>query len=267
MVRSLFFLTLLYFIYYSIQIMSRLIIKNLPKDLSDEKFRTHFATKGEVTDARLMRTSSGQSRRFGFIGYRSDQVAEAALNHFNGTFINTSKIVVEKAIPYGADNIPRGWSKYTEGTSAHARLSGTNKIKSKSEFQVEETDAFRLQKEKLLKHINQLKGDEQDPKLREYLDVMTSRSKGQTWTNDNLATLQSYTNSKLGTDDTPSVVATITSNDPDDDLYDDLPSNKNDQEADKTTNTAASSTEDDGTKNSMKILLWMVTTMMIQWKR
>jgi RNA recognition motif-containing protein len=43
--------------------------------------------------------SSGQSRRFGFIGYRSDKVADAALTHFNGTFINTSKIIVEKAIP------------------------------------------------------------------------------------------------------------------------------------------------------------------------
>ncbi|SAM09672.1 hypothetical protein [Absidia glauca] len=168
-----------------------------------------------------MRTSSGQSRRFGFIGYRSDKVADAALTHFNGTFINTSKIIVEKAIPYGADNIPRGWSKYTEGTSAHSRFTGTKK--SNPEFQVEETEAFRQQKEKLVKHINQLKVDEQDPKLREYLDVMTSRSKGQTWTNDDLATLTSYSNSKMTTDDQKKD-QDIIPHDAEDDLYDDLPS-------------------------------------------
>ncbi|KAI8336220.1 hypothetical protein BC941DRAFT_514401 [Chlamydoabsidia padenii] len=206
---------------------SRLIIKNLPKDLTEDKFRAHFAKKGEVTDAKLMRTSSGHSRRFGFIGYRSDKVADAALAHFNGTFINTSKIIVEKAIPYGSDNIPRGWSKYTEGTTAHTRLTGTKKAS--SEFQVEETEAFRQQKEKLVKHINQLKVDEQDPKLREYLDVMTSRSKGQTWTNDDLATLTSYTNSKMSTEQQKDQDAIIP-RDADDDLYDDLPStNKQDQ--------------------------------------
>ncbi|KAI8097768.1 uncharacterized protein BX664DRAFT_293484 [Halteromyces radiatus] len=216
--------------------MSRLIIKNLPKDLTEDKFRAHFAKKGEVTDAKLMRTSSGQSRRFGFIGYRSNKVAEDALNHFNGTFINTSKIIVEKAIPYGSENIPRGWSKYTEGTSAHARLTGANKqTASKSEFQVEETDAFRKQKEKLIEHINQLKADEQDPKLKEYLDVMTSRSKGQTWTNDDLATLKSYTDSKLSQDQDTQVMKSTAAaiHDSDDELYDELPSIKKDQSTTK----------------------------------
>lgn len=136
---------------------------------------------------------------------------------------------------YGADNIPRGWSKYTEGTSAHSRFTGTKKAN--PEFQVEETEAFRQQKEKLVKHINQLKADEQDPKLREYLDVMTSRSKGQTWTNDDLATLTSYSNSKMATNDQKQEQDIIAHN-ADDDLYDDLPS------ATKKDQPSASSTSD-----------------------
>ena len=39
----------------------------------------------------------GNSRRFGFIGYKTDKDARAALAHFNNTFIDTSKIIVEKA--------------------------------------------------------------------------------------------------------------------------------------------------------------------------
>ncbi|CAO3639840.1 unnamed protein product [Cunninghamella echinulata] len=180
-----------------------------------------------------MRTKEGSSRRFGFIGFRNEKAAEEALKYFNGTFIHTSKIVVEKAIPYGSEIIPRAWSKYTEGTSANIRLTGGNEVKSnkKNEFQVEETEAFKEQKEKLIKHINQLKADETDPKLREYLDVMTSRSKGKTWTNDDLATLKSYTESKLhlngNNDDEKEKERKIAANihDSDDDLYDDLPFN------------------------------------------
>ncbi|CAO3634886.1 unnamed protein product [Cunninghamella blakesleeana] len=218
--------------------MSRLIVKNLPKDLTEAKFKEHFGKKGEVTDAKLMRTKDGASRRFGFIGFKNEKSAESALNYFNGTFIHTSKIVVEKALPYGSEAIPRAWSKYTDGTSANIRLTGGNSIKAdkKNDFQVEETEAFKQQKEKLIQHVNQLKADEKDPKLREYLDVMTSRSKGKTWTNDDLATLKSYTESKLHLNNNDNnngdgdqekekkIAANI--HDSDDELYDDLPFNK-----------------------------------------
>ncbi|KAI8074728.1 hypothetical protein BC940DRAFT_249567 [Gongronella butleri] len=204
--------------------MSRLIVKNLPKDLTEDKFRAHFAKKGEVTDAKLMRTSDGHSRRFGFIGYRNNQAAEAALKYFHGTFINTSKIVVEKAVPVGSEAIPRPWSKYSKGSSANTRITGESKAA--SAFKVEETDAFVEKKAKLLEHINKLKADEQDPKLKEYLDVMTSRSKSKTWTNDDLATLTDYAAKKGAVPHTA-----------DDDLYDDLPVSKpnkgNDDESDE----------------------------------
>ncbi|ORX57506.1 RNA-binding domain-containing protein [Hesseltinella vesiculosa] len=202
--------------------MSRLIVKNLPKDLTEDKFRTHFAKKGEVTDAKLMRTSSGHSRRFGFIGYRSPEAADAALKYFHGSFIHTSRIVVEKAIPVGSEGIPRPWSKYSEGSSANARITGSST--KTNEFKVEETAAFLEKKNGLLTHINKLKADEQDPKLREYLDVMTSRSKSKTWTNDDLATLTAYTKGNLDAETAAKVTATIAHN-PEDDLYDDLPAN------------------------------------------
>ncbi|CAG8697926.1 6743_t:CDS:2, partial [Dentiscutata heterogama] len=78
---------------------SRLIVKSLPANLTDQKFRAHFSTKGQVTDAKIIRTADGKSRCFGFIGYRTEKEANDALNYFNKTFIFTSKITVEHAKP------------------------------------------------------------------------------------------------------------------------------------------------------------------------
>ncbi|KAI7872194.1 hypothetical protein BDF14DRAFT_1757779 [Spinellus fusiger] len=201
--------------------MSRLIVKNLPKDLTEDKFREHFASKGQVTDAKLMKTSWGASRKFGFIGYLTESAAQAALNHFNNSFINMSKITVEVAIPYGSDTLPRAWSRYTEGTTAHDRINDVKKTN--PAFQVEETDAFKAKQAKLSKHVNELQeAEEKDSKLREYLNVMTARSKSKTWANDDISPMNTQ---EKGEEDEDSVMATIASN-PDDDLYDDLPAKK-----------------------------------------
>ncbi len=38
---------------------SRICVKNLPKYVDDRRLREHFAAKGEVTDAKVMRTRWG----------------------------------------------------------------------------------------------------------------------------------------------------------------------------------------------------------------
>ena len=52
---------------------TRLFIKNLPKHLTDERFRQHFESKGLVTDAKILRTKDGESRKIGFIGFKDFQ--------------------------------------------------------------------------------------------------------------------------------------------------------------------------------------------------
>ncbi|KAF0457449.1 RNA-binding domain-containing protein [Gigaspora margarita] len=93
--------------------MSRLIIKSLPANLTDQKFRAHFSTKGQVTDAKIIRTADGKSRCFGFIGYRTEKEANDALNYFNNTFIFTSRITVEHAKPVCDPALPRPWSAHS----------------------------------------------------------------------------------------------------------------------------------------------------------
>ncbi|KAJ9478762.1 Multiple RNA-binding domain-containing protein 1 [Pseudozyma hubeiensis] len=85
--------------------MSRLIVRGLPSYLTDARLREHFSQKGAVTDVKLMRRPDGTSRKFGFVGYRSDDEAQQALDYFNRTFIDTSRISVELAKKIGDEEL------------------------------------------------------------------------------------------------------------------------------------------------------------------
>ncbi|RNA16529.1 putative RNA-binding 19, partial [Brachionus plicatilis] len=91
----------------------RIIVKNLPKKISDEKFRSHFSKVGEITDAKLKFTKDGKFRQFGFVGFKSDDQAKQAIDFFN-TYIDASKLVVELYQPLNEASKSRPWSKYSK---------------------------------------------------------------------------------------------------------------------------------------------------------
>lgn len=62
--------------------------------MKEERFRKLFAAFGTLTDCCLKYTKDGRFRKFGFIGYRSEDEAQTALNHFNKSFIDTSRVTV-----------------------------------------------------------------------------------------------------------------------------------------------------------------------------
>jgi multiple RNA-binding domain-containing protein 1 len=98
--------------------MSRVIVKNLPKNITEGRLREVFSAVGEVTDVRLLKTARGQFRRFAFVGYKTEKQAGAAVSFFNQSFIDTSKLEVEIAKTFGDPSLPRPWSKYSKGSSA-----------------------------------------------------------------------------------------------------------------------------------------------------
>jgi multiple RNA-binding domain-containing protein 1 len=112
---------------------SRLCIKNLPPSLSDGAFRKHFAQKGRVTDAKIVRRKDGTSRRFGFIGYEGVTQAEAAAKFFHRTYLGTCKIAVEAAVAYGSTDMARPWSRHSKGSSAYSRLHPEETAKAREE--------------------------------------------------------------------------------------------------------------------------------------
>jgi len=85
---------------------TRIIVKNLPHNITASRLKSHFSSSqsgnahfsGSVTDAKLVTdTKSGKSRGFAFIGYRTNEEAQKAVEWYNGTFVDMRKISVELA--------------------------------------------------------------------------------------------------------------------------------------------------------------------------
>ena len=101
--------------------MSRLIVKNLPTTITEDKFRKTFASQGgEITDVQLKYTKEGKFRHFGFVGFKKEDDAQIAKKYFNGTYIGATKVSVEVCVDRGdSANKPRAWSKYASDSSAY----------------------------------------------------------------------------------------------------------------------------------------------------
>jgi multiple RNA-binding domain-containing protein 1 len=78
--------------------MSRLIIKNLPSYITPARLQDHFESKkgpgGSLTDVKVALKPDGTSRRFGFVGYKTEKQATAAKEWFDRTFIDSNRIGV-----------------------------------------------------------------------------------------------------------------------------------------------------------------------------
>lgn len=80
--------------------------------------RELFSEKGKVTDVQLKYTKDGVFRQFAFVGYESEGDAAAAVEHFNNTCLQTSRLKVEVCAALGSGEKPRAWSKYSTETTA-----------------------------------------------------------------------------------------------------------------------------------------------------
>ncbi|KAM3938028.1 putative RNA-binding protein 19 [Leptodactylus fuscus] len=154
--------------------MSRLIVKNLPNGMKEDRFRELFSAFGNLTDSTLKYTKDGKFRKFGFIGFSSEDDAKAALSHFNKSFIDTSRISVELCKSFGDPSKSKAWSKYSQSKS---------KDTAKTEVVTQATEDTKKEK----KTKNSVLGDlEKDSSFKEFLSVHQSRSKTATWANDTL---------------------------------------------------------------------------------
>lgn len=79
--------------------MSRLIIKNLPSYVDPTRLKEHFTQQkgpgGTITDVKVALKQDGTSRRFGFIGFKTDAEAAKAKEWFDNTFIDSTRVRVD----------------------------------------------------------------------------------------------------------------------------------------------------------------------------
>lgn len=70
-------------------------MKNLPSYISDDRLREHFSTQGgAITDVKLQHRPDGTSRRFAFVGFKTDAEASRAKAYFDRTYIDSTRISV-----------------------------------------------------------------------------------------------------------------------------------------------------------------------------
>ena len=167
-------------------------MKNIPKHLTLTRLREHFAERGEVTDAKIMKTSDGKTRQMAFVGYKTEEDATQALEYFNNTFVDTSKISVEYARAVKSTALPRPWSRHSAGSSAHARSNAPAPDPDAPE--PPDPDRFIGVRElKKMKNAKKHAAEREleamiaaDPKLAEFMELMAPRSKQKIWDNQDV---------------------------------------------------------------------------------
>lgn len=155
---------------------SRLIVKNLPAYLSDTRLREHFSQKGLVTDVKLMTRPDGTSRRFGFVGYRDAEQAQQALDYFNKTFIDTSRIQVEFAKVIGDDELAA--RKQNRLAVAAAKDQG------QLLHRPEASTSSQQQPPPTKKRKEKASGSAKGVSFEEFMAVMAPSKKRKTWQNE-----------------------------------------------------------------------------------
>ncbi|CAI5733436.1 unnamed protein product [Hyaloperonospora brassicae] len=158
---------------------TRLYVQNLPSYVDSARLREHFAAQGDVTDACVIRTKDGsKSRRFGFVGFKSDKQAEQARKFFHQSFFDTCKINVCVALAKESEAMDRPWSKYSTGSGRHQQLHSDSGVVATT---CTLKDPFSDKKEKKTGAKESTSGE-----FMEFMETMQARSKTKFWANDDV---------------------------------------------------------------------------------
>ncbi|XP_054905016.1 probable RNA-binding protein 19 [Poeciliopsis prolifica] len=157
--------------------MSRLIVKNLPNGFKEERFRSMFAAFGTVTDCSLKFTKEGKFRKFGFVGFKSEEDASRALKHFNKSFVDTSRVTVEMCKAFGDPTKGKAWSKHTQ-SSEQDKPSADKPSAAAASTDKKKKNTGKKETRSALGNL------EAEDGFNEFLSVHQNRSQAQTWAND-----------------------------------------------------------------------------------
>jgi multiple RNA-binding domain-containing protein 1 len=161
--------------------MSRIIVKNIGQHTTEKQLKDLFSSKGEVTDVRIIKTSSGKSRQFAFVGFRNEQQSKDAQSYFNNSFLHTSKLTVDIAKAVGDKSLEHDTkSRYTKNKLEKAKKAADKiakkELEEKKKLEEETRRAERKNKAAQDSKTNKHKG--------EFMEVMKSRQQAHIWGND-----------------------------------------------------------------------------------
>lgn len=142
--------------------MSRLIVKNLPKNFNEKKLRDLFSQNGTITDVQLKYSDDGKFRQFAFIGYQKDEDASNAIKRFNNSFVQTNKISVEFCAVLGEKkkSKDRNKNKTLDDPESNSETNNDKKKINKDENIMEMLEKYK-----------------DDPQFEEFIKVQSSKGK------------------------------------------------------------------------------------------
>lgn len=183
--------------------------------LTENRLKEIFGEKGRITDVQLKYTKDGKFRKFGFVGYQSEQDASEARDFFNNTCIDTSRINVEICAALGAETKPQAWSKYAKDSSTYKKLHGIEDDEKKEKVAEKEKEKKKKKSERLDEIFGEHKND---PKFIEFMKV---HGKGNDIWNNDLGLVEQTEDDIIGKSSKKSVPVDKQSADSDDDGDDD----------------------------------------------
>ncbi|KAL6706377.1 Multiple RNA-binding domain-containing protein 1 [Coniothyrium glycines] len=137
---------------------SRIFVRGLPPKFTEDDVRKHFA-RFPITDVKFF-----PHRRIGYVGYKTPEDAAKAVKYFNKTFIKLTKINAEIARPIADKELPK---------SRRQQKFERNAPKSDDYVPPRAENDLKRKRDEA----------EQDPKLKEFLEVYQPPSKTSLWTN------------------------------------------------------------------------------------
>lgn len=166
--------------------MSRVIVKGIPKYLTEDKLKDHFGKrlatihKGEnisesLTDVKILKNRAGESRRFAFVGFKSEEDAFDAVNYFDQSFIDTSKIEVSMAKSFADPRVPQPMRE--------KRREALKRLHEREEQLLEDKKAKKQQQQRGPAKHNLDAEIKSNTQLQEFLDTMKPSAQVTSWDN------------------------------------------------------------------------------------
>lgn len=166
--------------------MSRIIVKGLPIYLTEDNLKEHFTKRliekhastttidDLITDTKILKDRNGQSRRFAFIGYRNEEDSFDAVEYFNGSYINTSKIEVSMAKSFADPRVPKSMKE--QKREAYKRL------REREDALLKEEGNKKAQKLPIKKVKTSIDAEiEKNKQLQEFIQTMKPSSQVASW--------------------------------------------------------------------------------------
>ncbi|KAH9001924.1 hypothetical protein EDB86DRAFT_3041767 [Lactarius hatsudake] len=147
--------------------MSRLIVKNLPPYVTPALLKEHFSQSkgpgGAITDVKVALKQDGTARRFGFVGFKTDEDALKAKEWYDKTFIDSTRVRVEVIDGANAVPTPRPNKRPRVDTSPTQRDTGSTSNKTRAHSRKSDAPSAKV------------KGN--DASFEEFMEVMLPKAK------------------------------------------------------------------------------------------